>query len=338
MSRAQLTSTVEQNTGGAVAPFVAGKNAIINGGFDIWQRGTSFVTSGITYTADRWQLSATAVAANCTATQTAGSNGAKYAVQFGRQSGVSTQPTPVFATTLETSESLRFAGQNVTISFEALAGANYSGGALSVYLYQGTGTDQNFTAFTGGTNQTATKTISTTNTRYTVTFAVPSGTTQLALGFLYATTGTAGAADYVQIQKVQLELGSVATPFSRAGGTLQGELAACQRYYAKVSGASTNTYPVLGNGNALSSTGARIYIKYPQSLRTIPVSIDFSSLAVSDAVTTTSVTSAIITSLLGGTEYGAVDVGVASGLTQYRPYALLGNGSSSGYVAFNAEL
>ena len=47
MSRAQLTSTVEQNTGGAVALFVAGKNKIISGDFGIWQRGTSFTpTSG----------------------------------------------------------------------------------------------------------------------------------------------------------------------------------------------------------------------------------------------------------------------------------------------------
>ena len=33
----------------------AGKNAVINGGFDVWQRGTSFTNPGSAYTVDRWQ-------------------------------------------------------------------------------------------------------------------------------------------------------------------------------------------------------------------------------------------------------------------------------------------
>jgi len=55
MSRAQLTSTVEQNTGGAVSPFVAGKNKIINGDFAAAQRGNSFSnpTAG-SYNLDRF--------------------------------------------------------------------------------------------------------------------------------------------------------------------------------------------------------------------------------------------------------------------------------------------
>ena len=57
MTRARDIADQQDNSGGAVAPFVAGKNVVINGGMDIWQRGTSFTnpaTSGTVFSADRW--------------------------------------------------------------------------------------------------------------------------------------------------------------------------------------------------------------------------------------------------------------------------------------------
>ena len=44
---------------------------------------------------------------------------------------------------------------------------------------------------------------------------------------------------------MQVELGSVATTFSRAGGTIQGELAACMRYYQTSLPPTSSTHSLL---------------------------------------------------------------------------------------------
>ena len=55
MTRAYDTAATQRNSGGAVNPFVAGKNKIINGDFRIAQRGTSFsIAAQSTYTLDRF--------------------------------------------------------------------------------------------------------------------------------------------------------------------------------------------------------------------------------------------------------------------------------------------
>jgi hypothetical protein len=249
------------------ANFAAGKNAIINGGFDIAQRGTSFTTGSKIYTVDRWEIWSTGAGGNCVVTRVAGTAGAQYAAEFGRQSASSSLTVPRFAQTIETANSVQYAGKNIVVSFEALKGANYSGGDLTVDVQTGTGTDQNFTAFTGSAAVSTNFTLTASNASYTTgAIAIPSNATEIALVFRYTATGTAGAADYVRLQKVQFELGSTDSEFSRAGGTIQGELAACQRYYFR---ASVTSQP-LGAGVYYASTTALISVKLPVTMRTSP--------------------------------------------------------------------
>jgi len=236
MSRAQLTSTVEQNTGGAVAPVIAGKNALANGAFEIWQRGTSFNTASA-YTADRWQQysnSAQSVSRQATSDSTNLPN-IQYCARVQRNNGSSSTAALAFDQNLETVNSIPFAGKTITYSFYARAGANYSAtsNVLNAQIVGGTGTDQNLiTGYTGQVNIiSSTLTLTTTWQRFSFTATVGTNYTQLAARTYYIPTGTASASDYYEITGVQLEAGSVATPFSRAAGTLQGELAACCRYF-----------------------------------------------------------------------------------------------------------
>ena len=218
-----------------------GKNRVVNGGMDWWQRGTSFnfANTSSNYSADRWAaISATVgTMTRQTTSDTTNLPNIQYCARIQRtaaQTGTSAIGIYQF---FESVNAIPYAGQTVTLSFYARRGANFSAtsNALSANLYTGTGTDQNpFVAYTGSANPiTGTATLTTTWQRFTFTGTLAATATELYISLGFTPTGTAGAADYFEITGVQLELGSYATTFSRAGGTIQGELAACQRYYQK---------------------------------------------------------------------------------------------------------
>jgi hypothetical protein len=213
----------------------AGKNFIINGGMDIWQRGTSFVPAAVGYAADRWGFNN--VSSATYSRQASGLTNFQYAMRIQRTAAsISTNQISIYQS-LETVNTLPLANKTVTVSFWARAGANFSptSSLLGSFLYYGTGTDQNIqSSYTGTTLVASTNaTLTTSWQRFTYTGTVSSSANELALGFTHNPTGVAGANDYADITGIQLELGSTATTFSRAGGTIQGELAACQRYYEK---------------------------------------------------------------------------------------------------------
>lgn len=253
---------------------IAGKNLCINGGMDFWQRGTSFggTTLGA-YGADRWGYYRGGAAGGATwSRQSSGLTGFQYSLRAQRDSGnTSTQYVGTWQG-IETTNSTPYAGKTVTLSFYAKCGANYSpaSSGLTVVLVTGTGTDQPPYNFTGATAAIDVNAILTTSwQRYTYTATLPSNTNEIAIQFVGYPTGTAGANDWYEITGVQLEQGAVATHFSRAGGSIGGELAACQRYYVRLLSA-TNMF--IGQGQSRSGTIYSLFgaIPLPVSMRTSP--------------------------------------------------------------------
>ena len=333
-------------------PVASLTNPTINGGMDVWQRGTSISVaasqSGV-YTADRWQMSTGANQACTISRQTVSDStnlpNIQYALRHQRNSGQTGTTALPLVQSFETTNSIPFAGKTVTLSFYARCGANFSptSGAFTVYLVTGTGTDQNrlTTVYTGdNTSITAIANATTTWQRFVVNGTIPTTATEMAVYYIWTPTGTAGANDWIEFTGIQIDVGtwtaSTAPTFRRSGGTLAGELAACQRYYVRFGGNAV--YEVLGGGTANGTTQADIQVPLPVTMRIIPSSADYSTLGVQQkgGATINAVTS--ITLALASRSLGNISANVASGTTDTAWHRLMTNNSTSGYLAFNAEL
>jgi hypothetical protein len=348
MSRAQLTSTVEQNTGGAVAPFVAGKNKIINGDFGIWQRGTSFTNPSINaFVSDRWRWNGDGSGGTRIWSQQSFTPGtapvAGYEGQYFMRynQSVATSGTTYENFLIQPIENARtFAGQTVTLSFWAKADTAGRTIGLAALQYCGTGGSGTFAVYPSG------PTLTTSWVRYTATFTVPSlsgktVTSDSILQIIFS-VGSLNTVQTLDIWGVQLEAGSVATPFTTASNTLQGELALCQRYYYRQSPATGGgAYRTFGNGSALSSTVVYASIQMPVPLRAYPsTSVEYGgTIMVYDGVTGTNVTGLSMVTAYTTPNIIVIQAVVSSGATQYRPYWLAANNDLyTAYLGFSAEL
>ena len=328
-------------------PSVAGKNAIINGGMDIWQRGTSIALAASSsytsnYTADRWQVGNLAASEACTVSRqttadTTNLPNIQYAARVQRNSGQTGLGQITLSQSVETINAIPFAGKQVTLSFYARAGANYSGttNILNAYLYTGTGTDQNVNPGYGGnaTPIVAAVTLTTTWQRFTATATLASSITELAPAFFYTPTGTAGTNDYFEITGIQLELGSTATTFSRAGGSIGGELALCQRYYFRESGGTGQI--TTGFGVAYSTTNFYSVFKPKVTMRIVPTLDSYSNLQASNGISALAVSSAVIWTS-STIDSPSILCTTAGTFTAGSAWSLAFSGT--GYVGFSAEL
>lgn len=343
------------------------RNVIINGAMQIAQRGTS--TAGVTtagyYSADRWRANVTAgtwtqsvendaptgsgfrksAKMLCTTASTPlgatvenwfgtileGQNvqqflkGTASAKQFSWSFWVKSNVTGTYIAELYDADNNRQVSASYTISASATwekktiifpadtTGAFDNDNGISLYAVWWLGAGSN--ASSGTLNTTW-------NSATTANRAV--GQTNLA----------AATNNYWQVTGVQLEAGAVATPFEFEDA--QVTLAKCQRYYFRVGGDSV--YQRFGYGTFTGTTTARCELFNPVTMRSIPSSIESSTLTLYDQSTLFTVTAFTLSTAGSGKNLTQFDATIASGGTTYRPIDIVANASTSAYIGVSAEL
>jgi hypothetical protein len=308
------------------APTILGKNAIINGGMDIWQRGTSFTNPSTVYFADRWwlQISGAMTFSQETTTVPVGAKNSIKVVAAAAQTFNINQP-------IETLNAIQYAGKTVTLSLQTQTSIVMP---LTITLLYSTTVDN----APGGTWTTIAPTSGGTFngtvgsfTQNSATFSVPS--TAKSLMVFFGTNGLPSGGFTLYVGQIQLELGSTATTFSRAGGSIGGELALCQRYYFRESG--TTGQITTGFGVAYSTTNFYSAFKPKVTMRIIPTLDSYSNLQASNGISTLAVSSAIIWAN-STIDSPSILCTTAGTFTSGSAWSLAFSGT--GYVGFSAEL
>ena len=260
LASAQTDLTAYSTTAQTTAGF---RNAIINGGFDVWQRSTSATISADStyYAPDRFISVWSAGGATGTWSRQSFTPGINLTLgyeptYFSRTSATSGGASTEIGIGQRIEDVRTFANQTVTLSFWAKADSSRT---LTVLWQQRFGTGGS-----GNVASSTTKTLSTSWTRYTHTFTFSSisgktvGTDSSVFIGTWFGAGQASGSPSLDIWGVQVEAGSVATPFEqRPIGT---ELALCQRYYEKSYdlGTALGANTIVGaffSGSAAPTTG-----------------------------------------------------------------------------------
>lgn len=236
----------------------------MNGGFEIWQRGAGssasipVAASTTLYTADRWYLTTGANQASVVSAQPGLIDESNLCGRIQKNSGQTGTTLLTFGYPLDTDELYRLRSNFATVSFRVRAGANWSptSGTLTCALYVGTGAVTKRGA--GFTGETTIFTIATNLTPGGAAIlivgaagvAIPINVTQGEIQFTWTPVGTAGAADYFEIDDLELDA-NISTNFTQTSYdrlSFPEMLSGCKRHYQK--SFLYSTVPAAGGGNS----------------------------------------------------------------------------------------
>ena len=264
------------NTG----PLAGFRNALLNGNFQIAQRGTSFVAGANnddTYNLDRWYILSDG---NDTVditqdTATIPTNGSQTAIALDVETA---NKKFGIAQILEARNCAGLIGNAVTFSFKARVSstARLSNIKAAIIAWDGTAdtvTSDIISAWnSGGTNPTlianavyentpANLNVTTSYATYSITANVDTANAKNIIVFIWSDVVVTAAGDFLYVTDTQLEPGSTATPFERRPIGIEQLL--CQRYY------QTFTYRARWDASSATDSDAR-YLPFPAVMRAAP--------------------------------------------------------------------
>ena len=321
------------------------KNGLINSAFDVSQRGATItgIAADNTYTADRWYVARGGTIDYALKTVAGGNNPPTsfdaYA-QYINQTAAN--PFMTLSQTLETKDSIRFAGTAAaTLSFYARATADTTKSkSITAAIGYNTTADAKINTLVGSTTFTTVfGTASTDWTYCTLTVGIPSNAKTVGAYFSQSPVGGLAVGDGFEVTGVQLERAAVATAFQRNAGTIQGELAACQRYYTKVT--SLVSAQPFANGVVTDPTEAQCVYYFPVQMRIAPTAMEQSGTAGNFALRHgggNTALSTVPTFSAANTSNATISAVVSGGMSTGSGAVLRQINSATTFLAWSAEL
>ena len=328
-----------------------GRNRLINGDMRVAQRGTNFqagANNDNTYNLDRWVVLSDG-------NDIVDINQSNVAPAGGLFSiGLDVETVNRKFGILQVIEQRNIVGmfnQQVTLSFSARTTGTSIGNMKAVILaWNGTadtvtrdvvsawgadGVTPTFAANWTAENTPQNLAPSNTWTRYSITATLDTASTNNVAVFIWCDDMTTTLGDFLYITDVQLEVGSLATPFERK--TMSEVLVECQRYYMRFYTDPSGSVAWIGNGFAFLSTNALFQIPLPVTMRIAPYALDVAALRMTDLNNVYTIFVASIAT--DRTSRFAVALScTSSGMTVYRPLTLEALLASNGFLGAIAEL
>ena len=244
------------------------KNLIINGDFDVWQRGTSFSSSGVgwKFTADRWRVNTYSTGTTVTKEDTTINGFFSNSLKVVNTNWVYYDLENVY----------NFLDRTMMLSFYARSSASNSFDIATYHRPESSSTGSQ-------TVTTINLTSSWQKFEVPITFAGLGSETVTTPSNTYTrlqwinTTGGDGTST-IELAQVQLEAGDTATDFEHR--SFGEELALCQRYYHRVTNTDGAIWVSISGGGGFYNSGQSLIlpVQFPVTMRTTP-SFSYSNIA-----------------------------------------------------------